>query len=147
MALMLWSLWIIGGFGFYTVGVRLWTQIDGVVTASRDNPPNRGPRYATEYKFRGPDGKETLYIAGTNDSSLRRSMPVGTVLKKKRWHLDYERNGQRIDDFAYIFYLIVLSGACGCLGWSIVQWRKDRLEEAKWLSPDGPKSLHEALHK
>jgi len=42
-----WSLWIIWGFGFYTLGNRLWAQLDGIVITSRDIPSIRGPRYVT----------------------------------------------------------------------------------------------------
>jgi hypothetical protein len=147
LALAIWSLWIIGGFGFYTLGTRLWTQLDGVVIASRDIPPTRGPRYATVYTLRGLDGQETQYVAGFTDASLDRSMPVGTRLTKKRWHVDFERDGKMVDYHILSFYVPILSVALGCLGWSLVQWRKNRLEEAKWLRPDGPKSLYEALRR
>lgn len=124
LVLGIWSLWMIGAFGFYTLGTRLWTQLDGVVVSSRDIPATRGPRYATEYILRGPDGRETAYAAGPTDSSLPRSMPVGTTLKKKRWHLDYEQDGQRVDDFGLTFYLVILATGCGALGWSVLLWRR-----------------------
>lgn len=119
IVLALWSLWIIAAFGVYTLGTRLWTQLDGVVIASRDIPPTRGPRYATEYILRGPDGQESHYTAGPTDSSLARSIPVGTYLRKKRWHVDYERDGHRVDDFGLPLYLAVLTVAFGCLVWSL----------------------------
>ncbi len=121
-----WSLWIIWGFGFYTLGNRLWAQLDGIVVTSRDIPSTRGPRYITEYILRGPDGRESLYTAGSTDSTLPRSMPVGTVLKKKRWHLDYERDGQRTSDFSLPFYLGILAIGFGCLGWSVLLSRRQR---------------------
>jgi hypothetical protein len=123
----LWSLWMIGAFGFYTLAGRLWLQVDGIVVSSRNIPPNRGPRYATEYTLRAPDGQQTIYTAGPTDSSLSRSMPVGTTLKKKRWHLAYERNGHPVDDFDLSFYSVVLGIAFGCLGWSISLWRTQAL--------------------
>jgi hypothetical protein len=124
--LAVWSLWMIGAFGFYTLGTRLWSQLDGIVVASRDIPPTRGPRYATEYTLRGPDGQESQYVAGPSDATLARSMPVGTYLRKKRWHVDYERNGQEVDDFSLPFYLVVLATGFGCLSWSFLQWRRER---------------------
>jgi hypothetical protein len=126
LALAVWSLWIIWGFGFYTLGTRLWAQLDGVVIASRDFPSTRGPRYVTEYVVRGPDGRESLYTANSTDSTLPRSMPVGTSLKKKRWHLDYERDGQRISDFSLSFYAGILAIAFYCLGWSVLLSRRQR---------------------
>jgi hypothetical protein len=74
MALLLFGLWIIWGFGFDTVGRRLEIQFDGVVISSRDIPKTRGPRYATEYTLRGPDGQNHIYVAGPTDASLPRSM-------------------------------------------------------------------------
>jgi hypothetical protein len=129
VVLAIWSLWIIGGFGLYTLGTRLWTQLDGVVIASRDIPPTRGPRYATEYTLRGLDGQETQYVAGMTDATLARSMPVGTRLTKKRWHLDYERDGKTVDDRILPFYVPILTIAFSCLGWSFVVWRRQRQAE------------------
>ena len=126
VALAIWSLWIIGAFGFYTLGTRLWTQLDGVVIAARDIPPTRGPRYATEYTIRGPDGLESQYVAGATDASLARSIPVGTYLRKTRWHVDYERDGRRVADFGLPFYSAVLAIGFGCLSGSILQWRRQR---------------------
>ncbi len=124
MVLALWALWIIGAFGFYTLGARLWTQIDGVVISTRDIPAVRGPRYATEYKLRDSDGHMTVYVAGPTDSSLPRSMPVGTSLRKRRWHLSYERDGRQVDDFGLPFYLAILTVGFGVLMWSWVLSRR-----------------------
>ena len=121
-----WSLWIIWGFGFYTLGNRLWAQLDGIVITSRDIPSTRGPRYVTEYILRGPDGRESFYTAGSTDSTLPRSMPVGTSLKKKRWHLDYERDGQHISDFSLPSYLGILAIGFGGIVWSLLLSRRQR---------------------
>ena len=126
MVLLLFGLWIIWGFGFDTVGRRLEIQFDGVVISSRDIPKTRGPRYATEYTLRGPNGQNQIYVAGPTDASLPRSMPVGTYLKKDRWHLDYERNKQRVDDFPIFFYEAVLGIALGCVVGSVILWRGQR---------------------
>lgn len=121
-----WSLLMIWAFGINTLGMRLWIQCDGLVTASRDIPPTRGPRYTTDYLLRGPGGQETRYIAGPTDASLPRSMPIGTSLRKKRWHLYYERNGQRVDDFPLSFYVAMLTLGFGCLGWSVLRAHRQR---------------------
>jgi hypothetical protein len=126
LALAAWSLWMIGAFGFFTLGTRLWTKLEGVVISSRDIPPTRGARYTTEYTLRGPDGQEQRYTAGPADDSLPRSLPVGTSLKKQRWNLDYQRDGLRVNDFGLTFYLVVLTIGFGCLGWSVVLWRRQR---------------------
>lgn len=126
IALLLFGLWIIWGFGFQTVGARLNARIDGVVISSRDIPAARGPRYATEYALRGPDDQIRLYVAGSTDASLPRSMPTGTYLKKERWHLYYERNNRRIDDFPLLFYQVILGIALGCVVWSGILWQGQR---------------------
>ena len=124
IVLLLVALWIFWGFGLETVGIRLKTQIDGVVVSSRDVPPSRGPRYATEYILRGEDGRDYSYVAGPTDASLPRSMPVGTRLKKIRWRLDYERDGQLVDDLSVGFFSAVLGTGLACLISSIVLWQK-----------------------
>jgi hypothetical protein len=116
---LIFGLFILWGFGYETVGTRLKTQLEGVVVSSRDIPSTGAPRYATEYTLRGPDGRESVYVAGATDASLPRSMPVGTSLKKQRWHLNYEKNGQRVDDFGVSFYGMMLGIAVACLAWSI----------------------------
>jgi hypothetical protein len=126
IVLLLFGLWIIWGFGFDTVGRRLEVQLDGVVTSSRDIPTTRGPRFATEYTLRGPDGQDHIYVAGFTDASLPRSMPVGTYLKKQRWHLDYERNRRHVDDFPIFFYQVMLGIALGCVVWSVILWHGQR---------------------
>ncbi len=97
------GLFIIWGFGWETVGHRLWTNVNGIIITSRDVPSKGAPRYATEYTLKGDDGNETIFWAGPTDGSLARSMPVGTRILKKRWNLDYERDGNRIG-FPYGFY-------------------------------------------
>jgi hypothetical protein len=119
---LLFGLWILWGFGIETVGARREAQFDGVVVSSRDLPATGGPRYATEYILHGKDGQSQVYVAGPTDASLPRSMPVGTYLKKQKWHLYYERNEQRVDDFPIFFYQVTLGVALGCVLWSVILW-------------------------
>src|SRR4029453_1988587 len=110
---------ILWGFGWETVGRRLRTTVHGVIVASRDVPSTGAPRYATEYTVRGADGKEQLFWAGPTNGSLPRSMPVGTHIRKERWHLEYERDG-RPQGFPYIFYSSVLGVAVSLVVWGIL---------------------------
>ena len=121
---LFFGLFILWGFGYQTVGVRLITQLNGVVVSRRDIPSTGAPRYATEYTLRGPDGHESIYTAGPTDASLPRSMPIGTFLKKRRWHLDYEKNGQRVDDFGVFFYGVVSAAGLRSVIWSLLSWRR-----------------------
>jgi hypothetical protein len=121
------AIWIFWAFGCYTIGERLWTQLDGVVTSSRDIPfLAYSGRYATQYTILGRDGHETTYTAGCTDGSLPRSMPVGTVLRKIRWHLDFERDGQTIPFAQLPFYFLTFAVGIAFLIWGIVLYRSRR---------------------
>jgi hypothetical protein len=122
--LILWSLWMLWAFGYHTLWLRLMTECEGIVISSQDIPPTRGPRYATQYTLAGPDGQSHTYIAGPTDASLPRSMPVGTRVKKKRWRLSFQRNGQQVNDFNVIFYTLILMVATACLFWGIRSWQQ-----------------------
>lgn len=112
--LIVFGLFISWGFGWDTVGRRLKTDVDGIIVASRDTPSTGAPRYATEYTVRSSDGNTIVFWAGPTDGSLPRSMPVGTHILKKKWHLDFERDGRR-EGFPYIFYGVVLTIALGLI--------------------------------
>jgi hypothetical protein len=124
--LLVWGLWMLWIWSSTTWN-RLDIQLDGTVIASQDVPPTRGPRYATEYTLRGPDGRDQYYVAGPTSDSLPRSMPIGTCLKKQRWQLFYERDGQRIDDWGFWSYGLFLCPAIGALYWSFSRWREERV--------------------
>jgi hypothetical protein len=126
---MIFGFFIIWAFGFDTVGRRLDLQLDGIVVSSRDIPPTRGPRYVTEYALRGPDHVDRVYVAGPTDASLPRSMPAGIYLKKRRGHLYYEQNGQRVDDFPVLFYVLTVGMGCSLVIWSLVVLRRKRPTE------------------
>jgi hypothetical protein len=51
-------------------------------------------------------------------------MPVGTYIKKRRWHFSYERDGQPVDEFGIVFYLVFLAMAVGCVVWAAKLRRK-----------------------
>ena len=122
---ILFGLFILWGFGWETVGRRLWTAVDGVIVASRDVPSKGAPRYSTEYTVRGADGHEHVFWAGPTDGSLARSMPVGTHIRKLRWHLGYERDG-RTEEGGYIFYGLILGIGVSLITWGIRIFRSQR---------------------
>jgi len=119
------SLWLLYGFGYEALYQRLITQVEGVVVSSRDFRSPGNPRYVTEYVFRTRDGRETRYVAGPTDASLAQSMPVGTTISKKKWHLDYERDGEHVSDFPTAVYGLTLAVAVAALIWSIRLWRQE----------------------
>lgn len=123
--LVVWSLWMTW-IGVSTAWRRLDLQLDGQVIASRDIPPTRGPRYATEYTLRAENGREEKYLAGCTDDSLPRSMPVGTYLKKQRWQLFYERNGEKVDDYGLWSPALFVCVAICAFAWSIEIRRREK---------------------
>lgn len=123
--LLVWALWVLW-IAASTTWYRLELRLDGEVTASRDIPPTRGPRYATGYTLRAKDGQEQDYVAGATSDSLPRSMPVGTYLRKQRWQLSYERNGQKVDDYGLWFPGVLICIAISALVWSAKIWRAER---------------------
>ena len=120
MAFAIFFLW---GFGYETVVARLRIDLNGTIISSRDVPPSRGARYVTEYVVRGPDGRESAYVADPTDASLPRSMPIGTYIRKERGHFYYDRNGHRVDDFSVSFYTLMSALALALLIWSLSLWR------------------------
>jgi hypothetical protein len=118
------SLFLLYGFGYETLYQRLITQVEGAVVTSRDVHTSNNPRYITEYTFRTPDGHETKYVAGSSDASLPQSMPVGTSITKRKWHLDYERDGKNVSDFPAALYVMTVSAAVALLLWSIRLWQQ-----------------------
>lgn len=110
------GLWILWGFGYQTVGLRLGTALDGVVIAREPIPRNRYVHgTGTIYVVRGNDGVTQKYVAGATDGSLPRNIPLGAHITKRKWELSYLLNGKRVADFPVIFYAIILSGALVCL--------------------------------
>ena len=120
IVLFVFGLWILWGFGYETLWARLMTDVEGTVVSAQDTPSPLAPaRHGTEYVVRSPDSRNIIYIAGATDASLPRNIPVGAYIKKQRWHLSYERDGQKIDDFSILFYAAILSAAVGSLVWGV----------------------------
>jgi hypothetical protein len=124
--LILFGLFMLWGFGWETIGRLLLTQVEGVIVESRDIPPDRSPRYITEYTVRGPNGDEQVFRAGRTDASLPRSMPVGTRILKQQWHLDFERDGQLVEFSGRLFYAATLTCAFGAVIWGCLVLRSAR---------------------
>jgi hypothetical protein len=113
LILLFFSLFMFWGFGYHTAWRFLKIDLDGVVISSKDIPSTAAPRHSTEYVIRGSDGLVHAYVSGPSDGSLPTNMPVGTRIKKRRWSLHYERDGEWYS-FPYGFYSVVLTGAfCG----------------------------------
>jgi hypothetical protein len=110
LAVMAWSF---GGSEIYRRGVF---AVEGTLVSSTTTcvqPANN--RCASEYVVLSSDGVRTSYVAGPTDASLPRDLPVGTVISKRRWSIDYFLNGQRVDDFPVMFYAVVMAFGVLCL--------------------------------
>jgi hypothetical protein len=118
------SLFLLYGFGYETLYQRLIARAEGVIVSSRDVHSANNPRYITEYLLRPPDGHETKYVAGSSDASLPQSMPLGTTISKRKWHLDYERDGEQVSDFPTALYGLTLGAGLAGLVWSILLFRQ-----------------------
>jgi hypothetical protein len=118
------SLFMLYAFGYETLYQRLTTQLEGVVVSSHDVHSPNNPRYITEYILRAPDGHETKYVAGSSDASLPQSMPLGTTISKRKWRLDYERDGEQVSDFPTALYGLTLGAGLAGLVWSILLFRQ-----------------------
>src|SRR5215813_8843563 len=104
------SLWIFWGFGYETFVKRMVSQVEGIVISRQKIAyPIAPARYSMEYVVLGSDGQNHVYIAGPTAASLPRTIPVGTRLKKERWHWSYEENGQQLDNFGWVFYIVLLA--------------------------------------
>ena len=125
--LLLAACWIVWAFGIQTVGLRLQTEVSGQIVDRRFIPSIGAPRYSTEYTVRSANGSSSIYIAGPTDGYLPRNIPVGVEIRKQRWHLSYEMDGQLIDDFPMYFYAGILSVAVALLCWSFLLWRSSRI--------------------
>jgi|SRR5271155_3095329 hypothetical protein len=122
VVLICFALFILWGFGYETVGLRLGIALDGVVISRQELPRNWYTHgTGTAYVVRADDGTDQSYVAGATDGSLPRSLPLGAHVTKRKWELSYLLNGKRVEDFPVMFYAVVLAGALVCLVWSALQ--------------------------
>jgi hypothetical protein len=104
---------------------RAAIEAHGVVVSSETSciqPQNS--RCDTVYAVEGADRSRTTLVAGPNDASLRRRLPVGTLIEKQRWALDYAVNGQPVGDFPTAFYGIQFVLAVIFALWSLLSSRR-----------------------
>jgi hypothetical protein len=132
--LIIAAIWIYWGFGYETVWQRLTVQLDGVVVARQE--VSTSSRRGTIYVLRGPDGSDQEYVAGATDASLSRDMPIGTIIKKRKWELSYEKNGVLVD-FPTYAYSAIFGIAFACLFWAGLQLLRRSKVEGQMERQDG----------
>ncbi len=122
-------MWLFAGSEIYQ---RAVIDLDGTVIYSATScmqPYNN--RCGTTYLLRARDGSEQRYDAGPTDKSLRRRLPVGTVLMKKKWALSYAVNGREVRDFPLAFYAGVLGLGCVSAIWWCILIGRDWVRSGK----------------
>ena len=91
---------------------RAWIDVAGrVISADTTCQQPYDNRCVTRYVVERADGSRAVYDAGPNDHSLRRRLPLGTVLVKARWELSYSIDGNQVEDFPRYFYIAALTVA------------------------------------
>lgn len=137
------SVWIsLGPYLLYTtLWQRLAINVEGKVISVRDIPyPCAPPGHKSEYTFQSSDGSNSTYIAtpGTNAPFLPVDLPVGTYIKKRRWHIQYVRDGQKINDFRIWFvamWLAIWSLAVVAVGLIVQRAKPSNTFIGPWYNP------------
>jgi hypothetical protein len=111
------GLWMLWGFGLQTLYGRLMIDVHGTIVNVVNAPKVGESRYISTYTIRSEDGRDTVYVAGPTDRDLPRNMPVGTKIKKNKWHLDFEKNGVTDTSFSKTFYFLFLIASVGMVVW------------------------------
>lgn len=119
------------GSGDYAVVLEhLLAQFDGVVVARTDvRYPPWTRNHATRYVIRGSDGQERIFTTDPSDGGTH-GFPIGTRLRKQRWDLSYEENGQPVNDFPLAWYglwlIVDFAVVAGCVILAIMIRIRDR---------------------
>lgn len=129
------------GFALAEFHARQRIEIDGVVVVSNTvcQQPHSN-RCVTTYEILAAGAtKPVVYKAGPNDHSLRRSLPAGTRLFKRKGTLSYEINGTLVDDFPRIPYFATAGVGIGLAVAGVIRvfrfWRTV-LHDSSEPSPD-----------
>src|SRR6185437_8272316 len=118
---------LLGASGEFGMTIEhYWAHFDGIVVARKDNvrfPPWSRNR-ATRYVIRESGGREYVYYAdsseGAPSESALNGFPVGTRLRKQRRHMDYEENGQAMNDFPLGLYILPMMLDSFLLGAAVI---------------------------
>jgi hypothetical protein len=98
------GLWVLWGFGYETVGLRLSIDLNGLIVDRQTIPRNWSTHgTGTVYTVRADNGTMQRYVAGATDGSLPRDIPLGARIAKRKWELSYTLNGTRVLNFPIVF--------------------------------------------
>jgi hypothetical protein len=127
--LILIAIGIFWTFGYNGLWHRLRLDVEGQVTARQDFPQTRythGPQ--TVYSLQRNDGSTFEYVATRVDPSLPRTIPIGAYIAKREWDVSYLLNGERVDDFPIIAYVVFLVVGSACIIGAGVLLARERLQ-------------------
>jgi len=116
---------------YATVAGHYLAQFDGVIVGRTQfvHYPPWTRNLTTRYLIREPDGRERAYYADPSQGHID-GFPIGTQLSKQRWRMEYEANGQRMNDFPppiYGFWMILDFGLLvGCVILAFMNRARDR---------------------
>jgi len=101
---------VLSGLALFFWGGEIYQRseiaLNGKVVASETTcvqPQNN--RCATKYVVEDISGRNKIYVAGPNDHSLPRRLPIGTVIAKEQWKVGYSIDGRPVDDFPFWAYV------------------------------------------
>lgn len=88
---------------------RLAIEVDGKVASVTQACLPQENRCASVYIIDTISRPRQTYAAGATDASLRRNIPVGSAIKKRKWQWTHQIDGKEIDDFPLGFYRVILA--------------------------------------
>ena len=132
-----------------TVAGHYLAQFDGVIVARSEfvHYSSWTRNLTTRYLIHEADGREHIYYADPSQGHID-GFPIGTHLVKQRWHMDYEANGHRMNDFPlplYAFWMILDFGLMvGCVILGLMIRARDRnTRELESAVERGQEILHD----
>jgi len=104
--------------GISEIHGRAVIELDGRISsvATKCVEPQHN-RCASVYVIEAENRSRKTYVAGPTDQSLRRDLPAGTYIQKRKWELGYRIDGTPIEDFPIVFYSGILALSIGCFAW------------------------------
>jgi hypothetical protein len=125
IALLLVGLWFTY-WGAWNIFVGATADIEGRIVSARMNCPQpENSRCETQYVIESlRNGNKTKYIAHAGGLTISHLLKAGSTVSKRRWKLQYEVNGNLVDDFPLSESLIsIFLGLLGVVGALVLQMR------------------------
>jgi hypothetical protein len=116
---------VFGFMGTSEIYGRLAIEVDGrVFSATTECVEPQQSRCASVYVIEAASGEKQTYVAGPTDQSLKRYLPAGTMLQKRKWELAYRIDGKEVNDFPIWFYYGCIALSAGSFMWWLYLMRQ-----------------------